>query len=380
MIDFLKFDLQLFADETSTEEPTLVDTDVSAGIDTQDATSTATIDVMPQQTNKVVDCGSLRLEISDTGKPIIRNVQEDPANQVQRQETLTKTKDETALNTANESQEKESKGLVDDIINQPQPQEKTVYTDQEFALALQIGNVDENKIPPQHAIAYGQYKAKQEFTKHAEQQQQVTSEQSQKEFYLKIDEAAKIRALSDIGMTTEQLNDLEYSDTEGRREAYNSAVEWHRQQITTQLLAQQQAHIQQENQRKIIYQDIENRTNEIKKNEPNFDKIDVMMATRYQTLPFKEAQNIATTLQAFQSGTITPEQCKTLEKYYEDTRKAFYAQNNNLSSIPKQVKPPIVEKGGGGSNVDKVVDFSSLRTMNVRDRRQFIANFMNNRK
>ena len=275
------------------------------------------------------------------------------------------------------------------------------YSEQEFAIALQLGSVDENRIPEQYKEQYRNVLAQQ-----LQQQANVSQPQGQQsvpiktdeqikleqesirkqsvDFYDKIDNIAKQQAMSDIGIAEDELLTAEYTDDAdlaSRYKRYKTAVEWNRQKvmqgIQQQMLADQQARLQKQ----AIYADIDNRVNEYKAKEPNFDKINIYMESRYKTLPYAEAVQIAEVIDSYQKGTITPEQCKVLEKYYDDTRLDFYAKNNNLATIPTSVaKPASLETPGSGASVRKEFDFKALGKADNREKDRMLAEFFGFKK
>lgn len=273
--------------------------------------------------------------------------------------------------------ENKQPGLLESAVKQ-QGEQTQMYGEQEFLLALQLGDVDESRVPPQHAMQYGAYKARigQQPTQQVQQPVQPTQqEDTQKVFYARIAAAAHEQALTAVGMTQEEYEAVRYSDDASEKlRAYNAAYQWNEGEIVKAMQRQQEVQQRATQERQEIYRDIHTRIGELKVQEPHFAAIDKLMLERYQTLPYKEAQEVAQTITALHSGTITPQQCKVLEKYYEDTRLAFYAQQNNLPQTPKP-KPPTVETPGSGESLPQSVDFAAMRNMNVRERRAFISNY-----
>jgi hypothetical protein len=101
-------------------------------------------------------------------------------------------------------------------------------------------------------------------------------------------------------------------------------------------------------------------------------------------MPYEKAQKVIPTLnravQVFsgQPGArLLPSDKDVLNEYYQECKKVFYAKQTGVGTTPKPVKPavPNVEHTGQASNtpVDKV-DWSAMRGMSPRQRREFFMN------
>jgi hypothetical protein len=123
---------------------------------------------------------------------------------------------------------------------------------------------------------------------------------------------------------------------------------------------------------------------EYQKTEPHFNEIDQLMGSYWQTMPYEKAQKVIPTLnravQVFsgQPGArLLPSDKDVLNEYYQECKKVFYTKQTGVGTTPKPVKPavPNVEHTGQASNtpVDKV-DWSAMRSMNPRQRREFFMN------
>ena len=270
------------------------------------------------------------------------------------------------------------------------------YTLDEFSAAIASGNVDGDRVPEEYTQQYANFKIQQAMQAYNEQRQAVEQQKAQvekqlspeeqkqavKDFYSRLDAEAKERALKDMDITAEQLDELEFEDEAGHM-AYKAAYDWHRQQLIAEVqqkVAQESAHKQAQ---QAIYQGIMNFVNEARVKEPNFNAIDQIMQTRYKTMPYEQGRAAEEAINALRAGNITEAQTETLRKYYEDVRKEYYAEKNKLSTTPKAApKPPVVESAGTGNQLpkDNSLDYAALRNArNVRDRKAWISNFLSNR-
>ena len=261
------------------------------------------------------------------------------------------------------------------------------YTLDQLNQAIQMGNVDERRIPREYVMQYFQYRQQQaqqqaamqaQQTKMQQEQQQAQAAQQQR-LLAQINEAAQQQAMQELGLKKEDLDLAEYSDDEALKNKvnqYRMNVEWKRQQIMLALQAQQLQEQQRVNAQQEIYKGITDFVTQRKQEEPHFDEINQLMTTRYQTMPFAEAQAVSDAIQALNSGRINEAQCRVLEKYYEDTRVAYYAKINDLSKTPKKIPVPKVEQPGtGATEPPKAFDFGSLKNMSVRERRAALARY-----
>lgn len=261
------------------------------------------------------------------------------------------------------------------------------YTLDQLNLAIQMGNVDERRIPREYVMQYFQYRQQQAQQQAAiqarqekiQQERQQAQAVQQQQLLAKINETAQQQAMQELGLKKEDLDLVEYSDDEtlkNKVNQYHMNVEWKRQQIMLALQAQQLQEQQRVNAQQEIYKGITDFVIQRKQEEPHFDEINQLMTTRYQTMPFAEAQAVSDAIQALNSGRINEAQCRVLEKYYEDTRVAYYAKINDLSKTPKKIPVPKVEQPGtGATEPPKAFDFGSLKNMSVRERRAALAQY-----
>jgi hypothetical protein len=266
------------------------------------------------------------------------------------------------------------------------------YTLDEINEAIRNGTVDERRIGPEFQQQYLEYRQKQ--AQKAEQQriqqqkwqeeQQKAAMAQQRQFLEAIDAEAKKRAMQEIGITPEELNTAEYSDDEQQKakaEQYKSAVEWNRLQMLNAVQQQSVQQQQAQQQQRALYQSIVDFARQKQQTEPHFNEINQLLATHYQNMPYKEAQTVAQAIESMNKGNVTEAQCKVLEKYYDDTRSFYYAKENDLSKQPKRIPIPKVEQPGTGATTpQKPIDFTQMRSMNVRQRREFLANLAHGNK
>lgn len=321
-----------------------------------------------------------------------------------------------------ENGNKELKIVTDDEPQQAEPQEEPTTTDDsanltqnidaaaeavnappepynlnEFLNALTSDAVDESRIPADYMKQYTDYKIQQaiaaknkqaELEKQQQEQinQKLTPEQEQnnmKTFLQNLDDEAGKRAAHDVGMTEEDMENIDFMDDGDEKLVnYKLAKEWHRNRLMVEL--QERANVENTARQKqaAIYQEIQNFTTQAKQSEPNFDAIDKMMSERYKTLPYAEGKRVEEVLQALGNGTITEAQTVELRNYYEATRKEFYAKKNGLSTTPRRApKPPAVERAGNGKEIQReyTPDYAALRNGNPREQVAWIAEFLRNK-
>jgi hypothetical protein len=385
----ITFDLQLFADgETGT--PAVTTTTAPAASAT--TTSTESTERSAPKSNTPQDSAppeakkpTIALYTDpQTGRKRICTITDNESNAGENTETHSETEEETARlppqeesHVPTEKSNSEPEGL---ITTEP-------YTLEQLNQAISAGSVNENRIPQQYARQYVAYMAQQQAAMQQQQQQEreqqaATQQQALQQrnaMLQKISDDTRIQTLNELGITEEDLASAEYSDDDdvkAKTSQFRQALLWNYNQnvmaVQRQLAQQSAISTQQQN----IYRDITSYVQDQQAKEPNFSEIDKMLATHYQTLPYKDAAGIADAINAYKTGSITSQQCQTLQKYYENTRVAWYAQHESLSTKPKKVPIPAVEKPGGGAPAPaKPFDFSSLRTMSETERRAALSNY-----
>lgn len=271
------------------------------------------------------------------------------------------------------------------------------YNFNEFLNALTSDAVDESRIPAEYMAQYSNYKIQQaieaknkqaELAKQQQEQinQKLTPEQEQdnmKTFLQNLDDEAGKRAAHDVGMTEEDMENIDFMDDGDEKLVnYKLAKEWHRNRLMVEL--QERANVENTARQKqaAIYQEIQNFTTQAKQSEPNFDAIDKMMSERYKTLPYAEGKRVEEVLQALGNGTITEAQTVELKNYYDATRKEFYAKKNGLSTTPRRApRPPAVERAGNGKEIQReyTPDYAALRKGDPKQQVAWLAEYLRNK-
>lgn len=270
------------------------------------------------------------------------------------------------------------------------------YTLDEFSAAIASGNVDGDRVPEEYTQQYANFKIQQAMQAYNEQRQAVEQQKAQvekqlspeeqkqavKDFYARLDAEAKERALKDMELSAEQLEELEFEDEAGHM-AYKAAYDWHRQQLIAEVQQKVAQESAQKQAQQAIYQGIMNFVNEARAKEPNFNAIDQIMQTRYKTMPYEQGRAAEDAINALRAGNITEAQTETLRKYYEDVRREYYAEKNKLSTTPKAApKPPVVETAGTINQApkDNAPDYAALRNAtSIRDKKAWLSNYLMNR-
>lgn len=386
MSDF-KLDLQLFADSepgTTAAEPTTtepVSDTTPANTQTAAPSEPTRESTHTEPANEPKDGDIMLVTDPRTGRKSIVTKETEPTTQTEQTESANAepTPNDTPANVP-ATQTEPSKPLIN----------TGSYTLDELNDAIRQNTVNESRIPAEYQFQYQQYRqqqAQRQAQYQAQQQQmqeqaQKAAMEQQRKLYADIDEAAKKKAMQDLGITADDLSLSEYSDdkeTKKKIQEYTTAVAWNRQTLINAMQQQQMQKQTQQSQQQAIYKSITDFASDKQKSEPHFTEINQMLSTHYQELPYKEAATIAGAIDALNKGNITEQQCKVLEQYYEDTRTYFYGKQNDLTKQPKKIPVPNVEKPGMGAQTKpKVVDFTKMRSMGDRERRAFMSRYFNN--
>lgn len=386
MSDF-KLDLQLFADSepgTTAAEPTTtepVSDTTPANIQTAAPSEPTSESTHTEPANEPKDGDIMLVTDPRTGRKSIVTKEAEPAEHTEptEQTNTEQTPNDTQVH-APAAEEKPAKPLIN----------TGAYTLDELNDAIRQNTVNESRIPTEYQFQYQQYR-QQQAQKQAQmqaQQQQLEEQQKQaalekqRKLYADIDDAAKKKAMQDLGITADDLSLSEYSDDEETKkkvQEYTTAVAWNKQALINAMQQQQMNEQGKLAQQRAIYQSITDFAADKQKSEPHFTEINQMLSTHYQELPYKEAATIAGAIDALNKGNITEQQCKVLEQYYEDTRTYFYGKQNDLTKQPKKIPVPNVEKPGMGAQTKpQAVDFTKMRSMGDRERRAFMSRYFNN--
>lgn len=284
------------------------------------------------------------------------------------------------------------------------------YSVDEFAKALASGVVDERRVPQEYQSQYADFKIEQariafndriryeqqmrdrqaqiEAAQQAEVQQQLAAMRTpearaeiNKQFYEALDSEAERFAIQDLGITQKQIDDARYDEDGG--EAFmrilNDAKDWHKSRLMNELQTNYQQERAYQAQQKQLYDEIGNFAIQAEQTEPHFAEIDDMLRTAWQEMPTKYGAVVKAALDSLARGTCTQQEAQIVKKYYEDTRKLFYARANGFANAnkPKQVKkkPPMVERPGNGRNVGYKPDYAALRSADVRGKKAWLADY-----
>lgn len=321
------------------------------------------------------------------------------------------------------AQETKAAESIPPAANQPQtqPQQATVPTAQQQPLvgnlggsekvepyknaaeiidALQKGNIDERRIPVEQAFAYAQYKQQamsSALPNENVQNQSGNNVQAQSEqrtdFYQRVEQMAKERALQEVGLTEEQLATADYTDDDTvakKASAYEAALMANRNNILWEVQNMQNAKMQQMAQAKAINDSVNQKIAELKQTEPEWDAINLRMATHWQemlkTESFAAVQPYMELVNAINNNQqITEQQAALLQDYYNKARVAHYAAKNGLGTVPRVAPVPKVEgtPSGDGAGLDQGFDSKAhslqQRAMqgDYRARRELIGLMMN---
>lgn len=277
-------------------------------------------------------------------------------------------------------------------------QEPAPYTLDELTAAISAGNIDDGRVPAEYQQQVANIKIQQAMQRYNQQQEASRKEQKQQlarqeltpeqqaaqmqEFLKNVDQEAAKRAAQDAGLSAEEVENLELMDDDDDKKInFKLAKEWRRSEIYQSLQRKYNEENTRRQQQAAIYQSINDFTAEARTKEPNFDAIDRLMTSRIKNLSYEKGVEIVPVLQALQAGTITEEQTVKLREYYEDTRKAYYASKNKLSTTPKPApKPPVVEKPGNGVETKKAYkpDYQALSKAGARGRIEWMKEYLRN--
>jgi len=295
------------------------------------------------------------------------------------------------------------KPAADNIEEIPgeQPQDETVettivpYTADDLVNAMTTGSVDESRIPANLKPHYAAIQAQQQLAYQKQIQQippvqdpvteQPPSEDSTEqinpiEVYQQIQKIAEAKTLKDLGMTAAQYEEIAYNDDAesiSKKKLYDIAMTTNVQSLLQDVAAEKEQANMAQVETKAALQEMIPVVEEYRK-DPHFTEIDHMMQTHYMTLPYNQATKIAPVLERLKNNTYTRSDLPILDEYYKASREAFYSKISGVSKTAQPAprkKPPIVENaGGGGSTPASKIDFRQMRTMDARQRSDFLRN------
>lgn len=264
-------------------------------------------------------------------------------------------------------------------VQQPQVQQPQFYSPAELSLAIQMGQVDESKIPPEYQPQYLAMKQQNA----PEPPPQKSEAELRNEFLDAVNKAAHDKAMKDVGITEDELSMGEFSDNDEiqtKVSRYKAALDVARSQIISGYSEQvrvEQMKAQQENEFK---KGVADWIDEQRAAEPNFDEIGFFMQEHYKTMPYEKAVAIAPAIQKAMQGKLDPQSAEVVKNYYEDCRKEFYAKKNGTSTTPSP-RSPSVERKGTGQDVVKPIDYAEqLRAAPARDKSKIVEAWLSSMK
>lgn len=284
------------------------------------------------------------------------------------------------VETVNQPEAKTQETPKEEPQDQQQPQQPvqqpvaptfqpTYYTPSEMTLAMQLGNVDEARIPPEYQPQYMAMKQKDAPPPKSEVE-------LRNEFLDTVNKMAKEQALKDTGITQDEVDMGEFSDDEevlNKLERYKTAVEINRSKIVSSYGEQMRIAQEKANQENAFKQDIANWIKDQQKQEPNFNEIGFFMQEHYKEMPYEKAAQIAPAVQKAMQGKLDPQSAEVVKGYYDECRKEFYARKNGTSVKPS-LRAPSVERKGTGKDIDKPIDYAEqLRKASARDKTAIVS-------
>lgn len=105
--------------------------------------------------------------------------------------------------------------------------------------------------------------------------------------------------------------------------------------------------------------------------EPLFGDIDRTMKTRYQSLPYEEADRIARAIERFQDGSFDEDDTSVMADYYDRVRRELSAKELGI----EEPSVPSVERTGSIAG-SMSPDISQLGKMSPRDQARFISRML----
>lgn len=358
-------------------------TDVSGAVET---TTPSSQEVQTQNTHdsQSANEGGARyvLEKQKNGRNVVRIIQPTTTEASEAVTENSEAAQQTVQPTAQTVHQSETPPAVQvptqqmfgvDAGNEPRAQP---YSIADISTAIQAGiPLAQERIPSE---LVGWYQQKQ-----AEVQQQNAPDlkEQQRAFFRNVAQKAKAEALAELKMTEDDLTkdiDLldfeEQEELQKKRDAFQELNQLNQSVLLNQVQFQMAQQAQERERQLSVVRDIVAYAEELGKTEPNFQHINNMMRTHYQTLPYQDGAVVKEAIDALSAGTINQKQAEVLRSYYEKTRLAFYADKNNLTTRPQTITtPPVTEKTSSGSYQQaEMPNWESMRGMTQRERTQYI--------
>lgn len=267
--------------------------------------------------------------------------------------------------------------------NNEEQQVPQYYTDTELMQAFSNQSVDFSKISPQQQMFLQQqrdYQARQQQAEYQRQERQKQFEaqqmQQRQANFAKARTEARAAALKHLNITEDDLKNAEYmengADTKAKfDEAYNNILaNMQYQSIHQEVLQNQRIQQYQQGMMEIgkIIVDSQN-------NEQYHDEILKMMDTAYLDMPYREAAKYQQLGYNLQNGICTPNDVALARQYMEECKKIYYQQLKGVSTTPRQISVPRVERGGV-PHVEQAqsVDVAKMRQMDQSGRDAYVQN------
>lgn len=266
-----------------------------------------------------------------------------------------------------------------DAGNEPRAQ-PTMYSIADISTAIQAGIPLAPERIPSELVGWYQQKQAEQMQKEA-----PDTKEQQREFFRNIAQKAKEEALAELQMTdadlTKDLDELDFDEQEQlikKRQQFQELSQINQSVLLNQVQFAMAQQAQERERQMGVVRGIVEYADELRKSEPNFEAINLMMRDHYKTMPYQDAAVIKNAIDALSTGQIDQRQADTLRVYYEKTRLAYYAQKNNLTTKPQTITtPPVTEKPTSGDfQSDQKADWAAMRNMTPLERKNyFMKNF-----
>ncbi len=319
------------------------------------------------------ESGTLGLVTDErTGRKLVQNVPSD-AQATPKQEVAQEPVQETIQESPQELPQTEPAPSPFGSYIQKEEEAPQAYTPAEMSLAMQLGQVDENRIPAEFMPQYLALKAK-------DAPPPKTAEEIRKEFLDKVSANVKGQTMEEIGITEDELALGEYADdpeVRAKIEQYKLALEMNRRKAVDAVYDGIRAEQESQKAQQQFQNGVAEWINAQRTQEPHFDDIGNYMTEAYKEMRYEDAKAIAPAMEAALNGRLTPEYAAIIQKYYEGCRKEYYAKLNGTSTTPTP-RTPVVETKGGGRNVSEETDYGKLlREASPRDKSRIVDAWLN---
>lgn len=318
-----------------------------------------------------------------TGRRIIETVHEEPKEEPQETPQIIQNAEQQSQEQPQAQPQQVPSQQVQPQVQpqqvQPQvppqqvPPQSNYYSPSEMTLALQMGQVDPNRVPPEYAPQYAAMVVK-------DAPKPKSESELRNEFLDSVNKMAKEKSMKDLGLTQDELDMGEFSDDEEIRnkvDRYKAQLEINRTNIINEYAEQMRIENIKAQQANEFKQGVAKWIQGQRAQEPHFDDIGRFMETAYKIMPYEQAATIAPAVQKAMAGQLDPQSAQIVQQYYEQCRKEYYAKLNGTSTTPTP-RSPSVERRGTGKAGDEPVDFAErLRNASVRDKAAIVGEWLN---